>query len=891
MINQDQLTNCDKEPIHIPGSIQPIGFMLLVDKSSYEVQMEVGKTPSDFLNKNLFEEWPEIQNIFGNLERESENDITVNYRSSTYSLRIHLFDQNDIIIEAMKYQGEWRKEDKLLTQFYSIFDQSDNAISIYKEVCDFVKDLTGFDRVMLYKFGPDNHGNVIAESKEEGLYSYLYHQFPASDIPVQARALYVKNRVRFIANVDHQTISIPQQYSALDMSNCTLRAVSSIHIEYLKNMGVQSSMSISIVLNGQLWGLIACHHMQEKIIAFENMKLLQLVSYTCSREFLRIENEMFYRKRDSMSNKIHSLFKNINLANEENPTKAILKQLANIFNCHNIIYTDKEKTVSIHKVSKELIQDLNDLVSDNEIFHTNDFALYPHISEKYSAIFSGAMGLKLDPYNESFIWFLRTEITKTVKWAGNPAKDMTDGIVSPRQSFESWEEIQKNKSIIWDKAELFVAEHFFKLEFLKIIQSEKNSDPIKLVDSSKISMIITDPNIQDNPIIHINESFKKLYGYNDDDVIGKNPRLLHGNSISKSDSKKYKRAINNKEALSILVQNQMKNGEKIWVMNNITPIFDNFGKLQYFVGSQHNVSEFEIFQNKEGSLANKTYIQRLLNTQENLLLVSNGIDISYVNMSFLNFFGYASLDQFTQNHHCICELFIKDDPYFHFEYYGNHSSWIKEILKLPQEKRTICMISSKFESHIFTVHINIFDKDSYVVTLSDISANMQKQLELFKSAMYDQLTSTYNRHFFDKNITKLIEDVSVKSKTLGVIITDIDHFKKVNDLYGHDIGDETLKVFSTTLENYLREDDWIIRWGGEEFIIITVISSPQDITLIADHLCQRISQTSINSVGKVTASFGATTFLHNEDIQDTIKRADQLLYKAKTNGRNRVESN
>ena len=146
-------------------------------------------------------------------------------------------------------------------------EKRDNILDVCREAAVHVFALTRFDRVMVYKFDEQGSGEVIAESKRTPIESYLGLHYPASDIPAQARKLYLKNIIRIIADVDAETVPIVPTLDPfgrpLDMSLCVTRSVSPIHIEYLKNMGVKASMSISIIRDGKLWGLFACHHYEK----------------------------------------------------------------------------------------------------------------------------------------------------------------------------------------------------------------------------------------------------------------------------------------------------------------------------------------------------------------------------------------------------------------------------------------------------------------------------------------------------------------------------------------------------------------------------------------------------------------------------------------------------
>ncbi|MCP4928918.1 MAG: GAF domain-containing protein, partial [Gammaproteobacteria bacterium] len=154
---------------------------------------------------------------------------------------------------------------------------------IYQTVVEEVKRFSGFDRVMLYQFDHEYNGEVIAEAKEPHLNAFLKQHFPESDIPKQARELYIKNPIRLLCDVEAEVSRLYPAQPHVDLSYCSLRSVSPIHIQYLRNMGVKASMSISIIINGKLWGLIACHHYSRNFVPFEVREIAQYISVMLSQ--------------------------------------------------------------------------------------------------------------------------------------------------------------------------------------------------------------------------------------------------------------------------------------------------------------------------------------------------------------------------------------------------------------------------------------------------------------------------------------------------------------------------------------------------------------------------------------------------------------------------------
>ncbi len=889
MINSQQLTNCDKEPIHIAGAIQPVGFLMLLDPATLETLMMVGDAPANFKDNLLAASCPSVSDYLTDQNQQQALYTRVSTETTPYGVRIHKID-NRILVEAIAHRDAWDSVYNLLQSLHQLFDRPASSDELHHGLCAFVKQLTDYERVMLYRFERDDHGVVTGEAKVDEIDSYLHHHFPASDIPVQARSLYVKNRVRFIANVEHQTLPLDPEFSKLDMSDCILRAVSPIHIQYLKNMDVTASMSISIVIDGKLWGLIACHDRRERHISVENLKLLQLLSLVCSREINRYEKHDYLQQKQTLDRALNNIYNSALLFMERDKTQNViqpmLKKLNQLYECDYAILKIGKEVYASDDIALSIFKELTPFVELTDLFICEQFDQNSTLYEKYRGKIAGAIGMRFDAYRDSQLWLCRKEVSQTIVWAGNPAKDSTTGLISPRKSFEDWEEILANKPVPWREAEIFTVSHQLKKYLSKLFNYSEDSLRGSLLESSEVSLIVTDPNQPGNPIIHVNEAFTELYGYQANEVVGHNPRILHGGLIDEKTQSRFRQALANKESLSILVKNIGKNGNFLWIMNNINPVYDDRGELIYYIGTQFNITAIK--DESSDTVSEHELIEKSLNTQDNLLVICDGKSLKYVNKKFLQFFGYQSLQEFTSNHENINEMFVSHELFIGNSKLEPTQNWVEEMLRLTESQRVVGMLSESGKIHSFNVNISHLD-NNYLISFTDTTADMTHQIDLMKAATQDPLTGAFNRQYFKNNIDRLVDESSRSEKQLGIIMADIDHFKQVNDTFGHAAGDELLQAFVDMLMHSLRKDDWIVRWGGEEFVIVTLVQEDEDIKIIAENLRKRIENVYTESVGRVTASFGATTKQLDETTDETLARADEAMYRAKKAGRNRVE--
>jgi diguanylate cyclase (GGDEF)-like protein len=281
--------------------------------------------------------------------------------------------------------------------------------------------------------------------------------------------------------------------------------------------------------------------------------------------------------------------------------------------------------------------------------------------------------------------------------------------------------------------------------------------------------------------------------------------------------------------------------------------------------------------------------QEILDAQSSIVIVTNGTEIIDCNRKFLHFLGFQTLDQFKEQYNCICDLFVENDRYFHLGKVEKTENWINIIDMLPHKDQVVMLINKNGNPHIFNVNVNQFKTD-FIVTFTDISDTMSQHLILEKRATLDKLTGAYNRDFFEHNIDQIIENTFAQQMEVGLVMFDIDHFKSVNDTYGHDVGDDVLIAFAQTVNQATRHDDILIRWGGEEFILVIAIDSIEKLAKVTESIRRKIERVDILENRKVTASFGITLYRKDEAIDIAIKRADTALYNAKANGRNCVIS-
>ena len=307
---------------------------------------------------------------------------------------------------------------------------------------------------------------------------------------------------------------------------------------------------------------------------------------------------------------------------------------------------------------------------------------------------------------------------------------------------------------------------------------------------------------------------------------------------------------------------------------------------EYIYSSARDITDEKILQKKLQEFYKN--LEKLIETQDNIVILTNGKEIKFANHKFFNFLGFENLEKFKKEHKCICEFFIEDDRFFHLKKIKEDDNWVIKIIELEESRRRVSIIGKDLKQYVFSVNVNKFDEDTMIISFTDISQTIFENIFLQEKILHDKLTNAYNREYFDINYRKLINEYHKNNTNLALAVLDIDYFKKVNDTYGHDIGDEVLIKFVETIQNNLRKNDILIRWGGEEFLLILQLDSQKDLENKLEHLRKVIEIEPFPKIKNITCSIGGTIYQDNENILKTIKRADEAVYKAKEMGRNKV---
>lgn len=486
------LTRLEQEPIHLYNRIQPYGVCLVLQEPDLSIVQVSSNAPAILgipIEQVLASKLEEIFDPFqidplkqaileNNFDALNPSKIWARINGDDYVVFDAVFHRNAEGFLILELEPTVSYENIPFLSFYHLAKTSINKLEQTANLQDFcqiiveeVRKLTGFDRVMLYKFDAENHGDVIAEDKREDLEPYLGLHYPESDIPAPARKLFISNWIRIIPDTKIEPVDMVPKYNPiteqpLNLTLSILRSPSPCHLEYLHNMGVGASLTISLIKDNQLWGLIACHHLTPKLVPYELRKACEFLGRVVFSEIsVKEETEDYdYKMR---LNYVQSMLVDY-MSEADNFIDGLVNHQPNLLDlagatgaaiCFSGKYTLVGQTPDEEDLNY-LIQWLQKNVKE-EVFYTDSLPrIYPD-ARKYKDVASGLLAIPIAKRNY-VLWF-RPEVIQTVNWGGNPNKAYEtknlDGELRlcPRKSFDLWKETVRLKSLHWKVCEVNVA--------------------------------------------------------------------------------------------------------------------------------------------------------------------------------------------------------------------------------------------------------------------------------------------------------------------------------------------------------------------------------------------------------------------------------------------------
>ncbi len=476
------LSNCELEQIHLAGSIQPSGALLVVSEPDQTI-IQASANAAAFLGLRGGLIGKKLAALPGDLAAritpqldEALDTIPVAVRCRVgrpmrdLDVLLHRPRHAGLVIE-LEPAGPPIDLSRDVQQALKAIMSAPSLMGLCDETARIFAGITGYDRVMVYRFDHSGHGQVVSEERRPELEAFLGNRYPASDIPQMARQLYVRNRVRVLVDTHYTAVPLtpaesPLTGQQLDMSLCFLRSISPIHVQYLKNMGVGATLVASIVVGGRLWGLVSCHHYAPRFIHFEIRAVCELLAETVGTRIAALES--FAQGQAAVA--VRRL------------EKRMIESISRKGDWRSALFDDSQAILRpLHATGAALLLD-GEMLTAGDVPGTPDLrAICAWLDERPPApvhatdalgldvpqfkslipVASGLVAIRLsDAPGEYLLWF-RPEQVRTVTWGGNPFKAVVIGNdpkdLSPRRSFAQWHQLVEGTCEQWSEADLTAA--------------------------------------------------------------------------------------------------------------------------------------------------------------------------------------------------------------------------------------------------------------------------------------------------------------------------------------------------------------------------------------------------------------------------------------------------
>ncbi|NWG24369.1 MAG: GAF domain-containing protein [Pseudorhodoplanes sp.] len=479
---QADLSNCEREQIHLAGSIQPHGALLVLREPDIVI-VQMSANAGAFLNIEKELLGASIDSLGGNIGQRIRAHLSEPLRTIPIAVRctagqparefdvlLHRPVDGGLVIE-LEHAGPPVDLSEPIGRALPTIVNSPSLRALCEETASIFKSLTGYDRVMVYRFDEEGHGEVFSERREPELEPYLGNRYPASDIPQIARKLYERNRVRVLVDVAYKSVPIVPRHCQitgrdLDMSLCWLRSMSPIHIQYLKNMGVGATLVASLVVGGKLWGLVACHHYEPRSLPFEMRAACELLAEAVATRIAALESfaqaqaELSVRRLEQRMIEAISRDGDWRQALFDN-SQSLLQPVgasgaALLFEGQVLATGEVPGTYQLREIANWL-----DEMPRSGVFATASIGIDEPAFSSLTSVATGVLATPVsDTKGEYLIWF-RPERIRMITWGGDPLEPVLIGNdpsdLSPRRSFAQWHQLVEGKSEPWTPADLSAA--------------------------------------------------------------------------------------------------------------------------------------------------------------------------------------------------------------------------------------------------------------------------------------------------------------------------------------------------------------------------------------------------------------------------------------------------
>jgi len=663
-----EAVSCDLEPIHIPSAIQPHGVLIAACASDLRIvfasknaRSVLGLTPARLFKGTLREALGEesvrrIEEALDGVDSGEEPLSAHLMLPSIPSCRASVHRSGELLCVELESVTNLPPEDPVpmrLEQAMAVLNRRQGLMDLCAAIPGVVRRLTGYDRVMVYQFLPDESGQVVAEDRDTAMEPFLGLRYPSSDIPRQARQLYLRKRMTMIPDVRYQPVPVlgnpayPQN-GPLDMTRCDLRSVSPMHIEYQKNMEVAASLGISVVTRNALWGLIICHHRVPKLVSDSTRTMCDLLGQFVSSAIDAMQQTEEATDRAER----WAILEDLCTAIEgRSPVADLLaaqgSQLLALTRAEGACIRIGGRMRLVGKTPP--LDQASALMSALELHRPTESTITHELGQVLPAFHSagplscGAIFVPVGRPGDGLLW-LRGETVQSIRWAGRPdeAKDLVAGAlrINPRKSFAVWEQVQRGRSASWTANEVDAA-LALKGQILqrhhKLALEEANyRGQVEALDRSHL---LIELDMQGN-ILRTNENACKAFGYTRAELRGQSHLVLIGEDERRTEAyEMFWEAIQRGESRSGLFRRIGKSGEPVWIEGSYSAVLSGAEGPKRIVMLATDVTPRVRMQEELGNT--EVRLQAILdNVLDGILTIDGAGTIVSVNPAVVKMFGY-----------------------------------------------------------------------------------------------------------------------------------------------------------------------------------------------------------------------------------------------------------
>jgi diguanylate cyclase (GGDEF)-like protein/PAS domain S-box-containing protein len=928
----EALKRCENEPIQFIGDIQSHGVLLGVDSvarvqvASSNLGAVLGLAATEALKQPAMRvlgeaAWTAIAALSIPAYQQEPLAITLPLFCGEARIdclaQVHRSDDLLVIEIETPIQPDAIQPiefDSTVDLLSALLADADGIEAYAAVITDQMRAATGFDRVMVYRFDHQWNGKVIAESRKSGVVSFLGNHFPASDIPPPARALFTRNLMRALVDRDATPASLlhasglPMQ-RALDLSNSVLRSMSPIHLEYLKNLGVRASLTVSLLESGRLWGLIACHHETPRQLSFRLRQSMELVAKTVATRLTAIAYTEINRYHGMVRDILPRLagLTGLVTGTTQEPLlpEALMREVLELVHATGAVIVTGEQHTTMGRTPMPdqigaLLTWLRPRLVANDVFVTHSLAAdYPPASA-IANVASGLLAISLDDHAERCLMWVREEVVHSTSWAGEASKHLVEDEygpkLEPRRSFERWVQTMQGESPRWTDPEvdsarllsLTLAERFSRLQLKRAEESTRLAALV--YQSSSEGMVVTDAN---NVILTVNPAFTMLTGYSRDEAIGRTPSVLKSGRHDTAFYHRMWQSLIDHGAWSGEIWNRRKDGAVYPEWLTINSIYDASGQLH------RRVALFTDITARKTAEADLRIAATAFESLEGMIITDADGIILRVNKAFSDITGYQPNEVVGQNPRILSSG--RHDAAFYAEMWARirrTNCWQGEIWNRNKGGEV-------FPEWLSITAVKSTDGQvtNYVGTFTDMTDRKDAADRIEHLAFYDHLTRLPNRRLMLDRLGQATVNVSRRRCQGAVMMIDLDNFKTLNDSMGHAVGDLLLIEVASRLSSCIRVGDSVARLGGDEFVVILEDLdrgplAPLQAEIVGEKILTSLARSYELQVtvddeqpGSLshfcTSSIGITLFGDQAvSVDELIKRADTAMYQAKAGGRN-----